>query len=301
MNNTFTLRKAERKQAKLRIGLSAPSGAGKTYSALLLAYGITGDWSKVALIDTESGSGELYAHLGDYNTIQLEAPYTPERYVDALQACIDAGMQTVIIDSASHEWDGKGGVLQINEALANAKYRGNTWAAWNETTPRHQRFIEAIVTAPVHIITCVRNKTDTVMTDDKKVKKVGIKEIQREGFEYELTLNLNIDRDTHMATASKDRTELFINSDPFIVTTDTGRKLADWANSGAPVVQEPKPVVYTKQDIRNWIAENYPSIDSTLYGSFITNATGLNANTEEPGMVLAMLKTYQARSSNNEQ
>ncbi len=57
---------------------------------------------------------------------KLKAPYTPERYTEALQACIDAGMQVVIIDSASHEWDGKGGVLQINEALANAKYRGNT-------------------------------------------------------------------------------------------------------------------------------------------------------------------------------
>ena len=302
MNNTFTLRKAERKQAKLRIGLSAPAGAGKTYSSLLLAYGITGDWSKVALIDTESGSGELYAHLGDYNTIQLEAPYTPERYTEALQACIDAGMQVVIIDSASHEWDGKGGVLQINEALANAKYRGNTWAAWNETTPRHQKFLEAIVTAPVHIITCVRNKTDTIMTDDKKVKKVGIKEIQREGFEYELTLNLNIDRDTHMATASKDRTELFIDSDPFIITQDTGRKLIEWANSGTPVVPEaPKAPVITRQDVRDWLAENYPEVEQAQYGAFIKEHTTLDPNKESPDLILAMLRTYQARNSTNEE
>ena len=301
MNNTFTLRKAERKQAKLRIGLSAPSGAGKTYSALLLAYGITGDWSKVALIDTESGSGELYAHLGDYNTIQLEAPYSPERYIEALQACIDAGMQTVIIDSASHEWDGKGGVLQINEALANAKYRGNKWAAWNETTPRHQKFLEAIVTAPVHIITCVRNKTDTIMTDDKKVKKVGIKEIQRDGYEYELTVNLNIDRDTHMATASKDRTELFINSDPFLITSDTGRKLIEWANSGTPVVPEaPKAPVITRATVREWLSENYPEVEQAQYGAFIKEHTDLDPNKESPDIVLTQLKIYQARNTNEE-
>jgi len=172
---SLQLRKAERKQAKLRIGLSAPSGAGKTYSALLLASGIASSWDKIALIDTESGSGELYAHLGDYNVIQLEAPFSPERYIEAIQACEEAGMEVIIIDSTSHEWEGKGGCLEINESIAQSKFRGNTWSAWSETTPRHQRFIQAIVGSKCHIITATRNKIDTVMTEDKKVKKVGTK------------------------------------------------------------------------------------------------------------------------------
>lgn len=297
----ITLRKAERKQAKLRIGLSAPSGAGKTYSALLMAYGMTGDWNKIAVIDTENKSASLYSHLGEFSTVDLDAPFTPERYIEAIRACEDAGMEVIIIDSTSHEWEGEGGCLQINESLANAKFRGNTWSAWSETTPRHQRFIQAIIQSKAHIITATRNKIDTIMTEDKKVKKVGTKEIQREGFEYELTVNFNIDRDTHKVMASKDRTELFEGKDPFIITNDTGKKLIDWANSGTPVVEEPKPIVYTKADIRTWIGENYPEVDPAHYGLFITEHTGLNANTEDPGMVLAMLKTYKVRSENNEE
>ena len=286
--NTITLRKAERKQAKLRIGLSAPSGAGKTYSALVMAYGMTGDWSKIALIDTEAGSGELYAHLGDYNTIRLDAPYSPERYIEAIRACEDAGMDVIIIDSTSHEWEGEGGCLQINENLANAKFRGNTWSAWSETTPRHQRFIQAIIQSKAHIITATRNKIDTIMTEDKKVKKVGTKEIQREGFEYELTVNFNIDRDTHKVLASKDRTNLFEGLDPFIITHDTGKKLMEWATSGAPAPVIEKTV--TKQDIRDYLATTYKNLPTTEYGTFITTATDLDPNTEEPAKVLQALK-----------
>lgn len=229
------LRKAERKQAKLRIGLSGPSGSGKTYSALLIAKGIVGAdrMDKVAVIDTENGSADLYADIGSYNVIRLEAPYAPERYIEAMQACEKAGMELIIVDSASHEWDGKGGCLEINELLGKTKYKGNSWAAWNETTPRHQKFIEGITTSRLHVITTARSKTDTIQTEDKKIKKVGLKEIQREGFEYELTLNFNVDRDGHYATASKDRTSMFDKLDPFLITEKTGEMLLAWATKGA--------------------------------------------------------------------
>lgn len=228
----FSLRKAERKQAKLRIGLTGPSGSGKTYSALLLAYGITGDWSKIALIDTENGSGELYADLGPYNVITLTAPYTPERYIAAIEAAEQAGMEVIIIDSASHEWEGKGGILELVDQVAAAKFKGNSWAAWSELTPRHQKFIEKITTSPTHIIVTTRAKTDTTMTDEGKVKKLGTKEIQREGFEYELTINFTLDRDLHLATASKDRTGLFIDRDPFLITPEIGKELMEWNKKG---------------------------------------------------------------------
>lgn len=226
------LQKAKRQQVKLRLNLSAPSGAGKTYSALLLAKGLVNDWDKIAVIDTENGSASLYDHLGEFNVINLAPPFSPERYIEAINACIDAGMECVIIDSSTHEWSGAGGCLEINEKLAAAKYKGNTWSAWSETTPRHDKFVNHVLHSPVHIITCTRSKMETVMGEDRKVKKVGMKDMQRDGWEYELTVSLNIDRDTHMAIASKDRTELFEGKEPFVITEETGQLIRKWCETG---------------------------------------------------------------------
>ena len=95
------IRKAMRKQAKIKLALQGPSGSGKTYSALLLASGIC-DYSKIAVIDTENHSADLYAHLGEYNVLQLSKPFTPERYTTAIETCENAGMEVIIIDSVSH-------------------------------------------------------------------------------------------------------------------------------------------------------------------------------------------------------
>lgn len=230
------LQKATRKKSKLRLNLSAPSGAGKTYSALLLGKGLVGDWNKIAVIDTENGSASLYEHLGEFNTIDLAPPFTPERYIQAIDACIAGGMECIIIDSSSHEWSGSGGCIEINEHLAQAKYRGNTWSAWNETTPRHDAFVNKVLQCPAHVITCTRSKMETIMGEDKKVKKVGMKDVQREGWEYELTVSLSIDRDTHTAIASKDRTELFEGLAPFIITEETGVKIKEWCEKGVDMV-----------------------------------------------------------------
>jgi hypothetical protein len=114
----MTLRKATRKKARIRLGLSAVSGGGKTYSAILIAKGLCGGLSKVAIIDTENGSADLYAHLGEYNVLPLSAPFTPERYIEAIRTCEKAGMEVIIVDSISHEWDGKGGCLEIVESIS---------------------------------------------------------------------------------------------------------------------------------------------------------------------------------------
>ena len=226
------LKKATRKTVKLRLNLSGASGSGKTYSALLMAFGIIGDWSKIAVIDTENGSASLYSHLGSFNVIDLQAPYSPERYIEAIEACTKGGMQCIIIDSSSHEWNGSGGCIDLNEKLAQSKYRGNTWSAWNEITPRHDKFVNTVLQSPIHIITCTRSKMETIMGEDKKVKKVGMKDIQRDGWEYELTVSLNIERDTHMAISSKDRTELFEGSEPFLITSETGKRILKWCETG---------------------------------------------------------------------
>jgi len=228
------LKKATRKKVKLRLNISAPSGAGKTYSALRMAKGLVNDWDKVAVIDTENGSASLYSHLGDFNTIDLTPPFTPEKYIEAINTCVNAGMEAIIIDSSTHEW---ACLIEENELLAQSKFRGNTWSAWSQTTPRHDKFINAVLHCPVHVITCTRSKMETVMGDDKKVKKVGMKDVQREGWEYELTISLNIDRDTHLAIPSKDRTNLFEGKNPFLITEETGKEIANWCNSGVSELQ----------------------------------------------------------------
>ena len=219
---SLQLKKAERKKAKIRLGLSGASGFGKTYSALLIAKGLVGDWNKVALIDTENGSGELYSDLGDYNVITLEAPYSPERYIEAIKVCENAGMECIIIDSITHEWDGEGGCLDIQTKL------GGRYQDWAKITPRHNAFIQAILTSKCHIISTVRRKQDYEMTEvngKKTVQKVGTKEVTREGFEYELTMNLEFINDKHMVKASKDRTSMFMGQPEFIPTVETGEKI----------------------------------------------------------------------------
>lgn len=223
------LRKVSRKKAKIRLGLSAVSGGGKTYSALLIAKGLCGDLSKVAIIDTENNSADLYAHLGDYNVLPLVAPYTPENYISAIKECESSGMEVIIIDSITHEWEGKGGCLQIQEQL------GGKYQDWAKVTPRHQAFIDSMLQSKCHIITTVRRKQDYEMTKDgngkMKVEKAGLKEITREGFEYELTANLELDI-RHNAIASKDRTGLFMGQPSFIPSEETGRLILDWCESG---------------------------------------------------------------------
>ena len=217
------IRKATRKKAKIRLGLSAVSGGGKTYSAILIAKGLCGDLSKVAVIDTENGSADLYAHIGDYNVLPLTAPFTPERYIEAIRACEKSGMEVIIVDSISHEWDGKGGCLEIVEQL------GGKYQDWAKVTPRHQAFIEAILHSPCHVITTVRRKQDYEMTKDSngkvKVEKGGLREITREGFEYELTINLEMDT-SHNASASKDRTGLFMGKPAFVPSEKIGEIIA---------------------------------------------------------------------------
>lgn len=222
--------KAQRKKAKLRLALTGPSGSGKTYGALKVATGLGG---KIAVIDTERGSASLYSHIADFDVLELDPPYTPERFLDAMQEAEAAGYETLIIDSITHEWSGVGGCLEMNDALAKARFKGNTWSAWNETTPRHRAFIDAILRSPMHIIATMRSKTETAQVEEngrKKVQKLGMKSEQRDGLEYEFTVVLDISHDGNIALASKDRTELF--RDPVVLSEATGHTLLEWLESG---------------------------------------------------------------------
>ncbi|CAA0155452.1 AAA family ATPase [Tenacibaculum maritimum] len=230
------LKKSKKQNVKLRLGISGASGFGKTHSALLLAFGMTQDWTKIAVIDTENSSASLYSDLGEFNVLDLQAPFSPERYIQAITVCEKAGIEVCIIDSITHEWNGTGGCLQIHEQL------GGRFQDWGKITPRHQTFIDKILQSTCHIITTTRRKIDYSLdvgsNGRTKVIKHGTKEITREGFEYELTVNFELINDKHLAKASKDRTGLFMNKPEFIISSKTGERLLKWCNSKAITVKE---------------------------------------------------------------
>jgi hypothetical protein len=223
------LQKASRKKASIKMSLQGPSGSGKTYSSLLLAYGLCNDWSKIAVIDSENHSSELYSNLGEYNVLQLSAPYTPEKYVQAIQACGQAGMQVIILDSISHEWE------YILEA--HASLQGNSFTNWQKIGLRHKAFIQAILGSKAHIIATTRTKQDYVLNEHngKMVpEKVGLKAVQREGLDYEFTLVFDLNM-KNSATASKDRTGLFFGMPEQRLTIDAGKSIYNWCNNGAEI------------------------------------------------------------------
>lgn len=228
-------RKAERKRVRLKLGISGTSGSGKTYSALLIAHGICGDWSKIAVIDTENGSAELYSDLGDYSVCSITPPFEPKKYIEAIHAAESAGFSVLIIDSLSHAWSGEGGLLDMQDKVVRASKSGNSYTAWREITPEHNRLVDTMLQSNLDVIVTLRAKSDYIMTDDgngkKNVKKVGLAPIFREGLEYELTTFFEIAQDSHLATVSKDRTKLF-DGKTFTPTEETGRMLDEWRNGG---------------------------------------------------------------------
>lgn len=228
------LQNAERKRVKLRLNIASPSGFGKTYGALLIAYGITNNWQKIAVIDTENDSASLYSDLGDYKTIRLDPPFTTERYIQAIKICEDAEMEAIIIDSITHVWKGTGGILEYKDSL------GGRYQDWAKASPLYQKWLNAILQSKCHVITTNRKKQGYNMITEgnkTKVEKVGMEDEIRDGYEYEMTAALEIINDKHLARASKDRTGLFVDKPEFIITSATGKIILDWCNTGTPIQQ----------------------------------------------------------------
>ena len=270
------LQTASRKRAKIKMALQGPSGSGKTYSALLLAFGLCADWTKVAVIDTENHSAELYAHLGPYNTVSLKAPFSPEKYMEAVQLCERAGIQVIIIDSISHEWDGSGGILDVHAGMA-----GNSFTNWGKLTPRHNAFIQAILQSSCHIIGTIRSKQDYVLSErNGKVvpEKVGLKGVTRDGMDYEFTLVFDIDI-KHHATASKDRTGLFSGKPEFQITTETGKSILTWCNTGeqineqAPNIEDRINACCSIQELLDLYHKQPPSVQKEQAARFTQKRT----------------------------
>ncbi|MCU4423196.1 ATP-binding protein [Acinetobacter sp. WU_MDCI_Abxb74] len=223
-------KKAERKNAKLRLAIAGPTGSGKTYTALVLAKGIGG---RIAVADTENSSAELYEDLVEFEHANIQPPYTPEKFIDVIKAAENANFDTLILDSITHEWSGVGGCLEIVDQLASTSFKGNSWGAWSQVTPRHRKFIDAMLRSSINIIVTMRSKMETVQTNDngkKKVEKVGMKAEQRDGIEYEFTTVLDLTHD-NIAVATKDRSRLFL--EPRQLGEHDGVLLKQWLLSGS--------------------------------------------------------------------
>lgn len=228
----FEIHRATRRRAKLRLGMSGPAGSGKTYSALLIASGLGG---RVGMIDTEHGSGDLYADLlaEGYDILRLAPPFTPGRYIEAIHALEQAGVNTIIIDSLTHAWSGEGGSLDRQGKIADRS--GNSWQAWRQVTPEHNALVEAMLQSRCHVIATMRAKTEYVQEKDERtgrqvVRKIGLAPIMRDGIDYEFTIFMELNAQ-HMAYVGKDRTRLF---DGQILQPDAevGRRLLAWLESG---------------------------------------------------------------------
>lgn len=221
---SITFKTATKSQAKARILFSGASGSGKTTAALKLASSIG---KKIAVIDTEAGSASLYADQYSFDVLELSPPYEPERFIEAIAAAEDAGYDVIVLDSITHEWSGPGGCLEIKTKM------GDRFQDWAKVTPRHDKFIQAMMRSKAHIIATVRAKQGYSMDERGKVQKQGMDPQQRDGIDFEFTICWNINAQ-HLADAQKDRTRLF-DGKPEIITTDTGKRLMEWLNSGAAV------------------------------------------------------------------
>jgi RecA/RadA recombinase len=238
--------KAIRSRIPLKIGITGPSGSGKTYSALQLATGLA-NGGKIAALDTENRSSSLYATTFNFDVLNISSPFTDVKFVDGLNQAVAEGYAVVIVDSLSHAW------LWTLDYKAGLDSRGgNTYTNWGPAGKKINSVLDAILRSPVHVICCLRSKTDYILEINEKGKlsprKVGLAPVFREGVEFEFSTVLDIGPD-HCATTSKDRTGLFVD-EHFQVRAETGRKLLDWLNSAPDQSLEPvaQPASLTVQE-----------------------------------------------------
>lgn len=231
--------KATRKQRKLRMALMGPSGSGKTFTALSIAKHLG---EPIGVIDTERSSADLYAgQITEFFTSNLDS-YEPKNYVKAMKEAAEAGFQVLVIDSLSHAWVGKGGILDQSNA------RGNKFDAWRHLTPQHNEMIDAMLAYPGHVIVTMRTKTDYLVEKDEKtgkqaVKKVGLAPVQKEGMEYEMDIVGTLDIDNTL-TIDKTRCSALTGSVIRRPGEDLAKTILNWLTSGeaeSPVVKPTAP------------------------------------------------------------
>lgn len=248
--------KAKREQVWIKVLLSGASGSGKSYSALRMATGIAKSCkSKIAYIGTEGSRNKYYADEFEYDLLELEDPFESEKYMKAIDAAVDAGYQVLIIDSTTHEWK------WLNDV--HDKMPGNSFTNWGKLKPRHAKFMEKVLTSPIHVIATARGKDEYVLEEKngKQVpKKVGMGAQQDKDISYEYTVSLMISQDDHVASADKDNTKLF-DGKYEVLTEKDGVNLYEWANRGeTPAPKKEKP--HAEDD--EYEDDDYDELDITI-------------------------------------
>ena len=244
----FTVKRATRQGVKPLIGLYSESGCGKTYSSLLLARGLVGPSGKLVMIDTESGRGSLYADVinGGYEIIDLHEPFSPGRYVEALQAAEHAGAQCVIIDSASHEWEGLGGVLDMAHAIEEKSGKPGLHC-WKTPKLEHNKMMLALLQSPLPVIVNLRAHFKSRQGKNERTGKTEILKdefttpIQSEAFIYEMTVHGEIMQDHSFRLTKCSHPALracFPAGKP--ISIETGVAVAAWCNAVPVGAVDPK-------------------------------------------------------------
>jgi hypothetical protein len=233
----MAFQKATKKQAKARIGIIGPSGAGKTFTALSIG---TEMGKKIAFIDTERGSASKYADKFNFDVMELEN-YHPDNFIKGISEAEQADYDVLIIDSLSHAWMGTGGVLEIVDEITLKSKSGNAFTSgWREASPLHKKLIDKMLSSKLHLIATMRSETEYILEDDGKgrkiPKKVGLAPVQRKGMEYEFDIVGDIDTE-HNFVVSKSRCEVIDGK----VFNKPGKDLAllitQWLTDGVEIDQ----------------------------------------------------------------
>jgi AAA domain len=244
-----TFQKATRTQAKARIALAGPSGSGKTYTALLVAQALG---PRIAVIDTERGSSSKYAGeagLPEFDVVELES-FSPERYIEALQVAEAAGYDVLIIDSLSHAWVGKEGVLeQVDLARARSKTGNPFTDGWRYASPLHNRLVDTMLQSKLDLIVTMRSKTKYVLEEHngrQVPKQVGMELVQRDGIEYEWDIVGELDKENTLVI-TKSRCKALSGKRFAQPGAELGQAIKAWLNAGAPPVEEYRPTYTLKE------------------------------------------------------
>jgi hypothetical protein len=217
---------------KVRLALQGPSGSGKSYSALLLAFGLTGACEKIAIIDTD-GAASLYSYFGPFNTLSIAPPFTPQKFTDALELCERSGIEAIIIDSLSAEWVDEGGVL---DSMRECEHPYNVIDA-------HTDLMRALRNTPLHLIATIRSRDAyrlIVVGKGKEVQKIGLEPLQQDDIHYLFHTVLGLDM-KHRATALKDRTSFFQEQGTVMITEEIAALYSRWC--GEKTHQQPSSLV----------------------------------------------------------
>lgn len=242
MSDNLSIRPATRQGIKPLIGFYSESGCGKTYSSLLLARGLAGLSGKIVMIDTESGRGSLYADVipGGYDVLELRQPFSPQRYIQAIQEVERSGAAIAVVDSVSHEWEGMGGVLDMaseNESRSGKAGLHN----WKQPKMEHAKFMLHLLQSPLPLVVCLRAKFKTRQIKEPGKKTEIVKDdfttpIQADDFIFEMTAHAEILHNHSIRLTKCSHPALrdcFPTDGP--ITSKHGELIAQWCSSGGRV------------------------------------------------------------------